>query len=149
MSTEETMIGQGQGVKTKTQIIREKIAAAKARKEVAKLNAKGNPVVEGKSAKLVGKIKKAKAEGKVREPKLLNLCGDGCGAKVARRFAMGHDARFHGWIKRLSDGRMKPNDVPASVAKLLTLKKKGEGYVPSITEAQYLEQLVGKGGKEE
>lgn len=148
MSTEESTIGQAE--KTKSQIIREKIAAAKAKKEVAKLNLKGRPVVEGKSAKLTGGGKgKIKAPKKERAPKLLNLCGDGCGARVQRNFAMGHDARFHGWLKRLADGRMKPNEVPAGVAKILSLKKKGEGFVPSITEGQYLEQLAGKGGREE
>jgi hypothetical protein len=46
------------------------------------------------------------------------LCLCGCGEpllKPGRRFRQGHDARFHGWIKKVEDGRMKFEDLNSTV----------------------------------
>lgn len=45
-------------------------------------------------------------------------CQDGCGKKVLnakRRFLQGHDARFHGYIKKYQRGDMKLGEFPALV----------------------------------
>lgn len=152
---QETMseaVETGTAEPTKAQVIAKKIADAKAKKQATGTTATGKAVVEGKSANLGGvkaKAAKVKKAPKVKTPVTLNMCGCGCGAAVKSKFQMGHDARFHGWLKRLKDGRMKPTDLPPAVAKLLLLKKDGEGFVPKITEEQYLTQLEGLGGTAE
>lgn len=80
----------------------------------------------GKRTKVIDKAAKA---SKPRAPKVEAkpgapcLCGCGELAKSGRSFLQGHDARFHGWMKRLADGRMKPSDptIPRSALKLMTV----------------------------
>lgn len=51
------------------------------------------------------------------------LCACGGTAKPGRSFLPGHDARFHGWMRRLADGRLKPEEVPAAALKLMNIDK--------------------------
>lgn len=58
---------------------------------------------------------KGKPNGAVRKekaPKTVRSCACGCGTETTGYFAPGHDARLHGWIAKLSDGRMEPKDIP-------------------------------------
>jgi hypothetical protein len=76
------------------------------------------------------KGKKA-ANGKVRAakpPKTVRKCACGCGGETTSYFAPGHDARLHGWITKLADGRIEPKDIPASTRAKLNLKQTGAGF---------------------
>jgi hypothetical protein len=59
---------------------------------------------------------KAKAKPKAKTPEQ-ELCRCGCGETLnpGRRFKMGHDARYHGRLKKLADGRLKPEELAALV----------------------------------
>lgn len=98
----------------------ERIAAAKAKVE-ANVRARANGQPSTKAAKVKASATPRKA--KVQEPGAPCLCGCGELAKSGRSFLQGHDARFHGWMKRLADGRMKPSDpaIPRSALKLMTI----------------------------
>jgi hypothetical protein len=77
-----------------------------------------------KAAKVESGSEPGSAPGS-RKPKVAaatNACCCGCGAMVAGYFKQGHDARFHGWMVRIADGRTDPKDVPASAVKLMNLK---------------------------
>lgn len=52
------------------------------------------------------------------------VCKCGCGAplKPRRHFAQGHDARFHGWMRRIANGELDPSEIPAAAAALMTIK---------------------------
>lgn len=150
---------------TKPMTVKEKIAAAAA---AAAAKAAGKGVGAGKSANLVSKdgplpktVKTkaaAKADNKEKLAKLkeakkkdpINPCGCGCGTLVAGRFSMGHDARFHGWIKRVGDGRMSIAELPEQVRRGMfagvkdlpeATRKEGKGVNPKVAEAHYLESL--------
>lgn len=62
---------------------------------------------------------KAKAPAKVKAPAgPLPECQCGCGNKVLnakRNFLQGHDARFHGYIKKYERGLVKLGELPALV----------------------------------
>jgi hypothetical protein len=104
------------------------------------------------------KVQVAKAAKAETGPKLLNLCGCGCGAGVKSRFQPGHDAKLHGWVKKLERGAMALGELPAMVRDGMFPKTKqgqvkGEdgkvtltGVIPTVSEANYLEYLKGKGG---
>jgi hypothetical protein len=47
-----------------------------------------------------------KVSAKAKEPKPLEKCRCGCGVEGAGTYRMGHDARFHGRVKKLLDGRL-------------------------------------------
>jgi len=49
-----------------------------------------------------------------RKPAVGLFCRCGCGEKVTpgRRYRPGHDARFHGRIKKIKDGRLKLSELP-------------------------------------
>lgn len=77
-------------------------------------------------------VKKAAAPKAPREKKVKEtvICNCGCGEKTnGGRFLPGHDARFHGRVKRLADGRQKWADLEAE------LGKKGEYSHPHYKEA--------------
>lgn len=88
---------------------------------------------------------KAKAKGAKRDktPKTVRNCVCGCGTETTGHFAPGHDARYHGWIKKLADGRIQRNGkdaksgeavVPASVLNKMGLVAKGEGFKSNTPE---------------
>lgn len=71
------------------------------------------------------KKKAAPAPKKVaakKEPKELKPCVCGaadCKAQTTGNFAPGHDARVHGWGKKIARGDMKFSEIPATAAKYL------------------------------
>lgn len=48
-----------------------------------------------------------------------NACLCGCGALVKGRFAQGHDARVHSWLKHVEQGERKLSTLPAVLRKAL------------------------------
>jgi len=56
---------------------------------------------------------KAKKSGPAKERKVKELhpCPCGCGAEVVGTFKMGHDARVHGWQKKIERGDMKMSEL--------------------------------------
>jgi hypothetical protein len=83
-----------------------------------------------KKAKSNGAVKAKRAAGAKREktPKTVRKCVCGCGGETTGYFQPGHDARFHGWIKKLASGKMGPSELPASVRKGLDLVETKEGF---------------------
>lgn len=148
---------------TTAETIKAKIAASKAKKQegaAANLVQKdegGAPLPKATVSKKAVQTAKAPAA-----PKMLNACGCGCNQPCASRFIPGHDAKLHSWIKKVGDGRMKLDDLPAQVrsgmygkVKQTVVKSKNEkgevvetlqGVAPSVQEAAYLETLKGLGG---
>lgn len=68
----------------------------------------------------MAKKAKSKANGKAngaakreRTPKTVRSCACGCGAETTGHFAPGHDARYHGWLTKLKDGRIQRNGKDA------------------------------------
>lgn len=57
--------------------------------------------------------KPAAKAAKTATPKELGDCQCGCGEKVARNFKQGHDARTHGWGKKIDRGEMKFSEIPS------------------------------------
>jgi len=154
--------------KPMAQTMKEKVAAARA-KAAAGAGAPAAGVALGTATEDEAPMPKATQTGKVKKqavasgpktstPKMLNLCGCGCGAGVKSRFLPGHDAKLHGWIKKLAAGAMDLATVSPFVrdgmfpkAKQGKIKnEKGEmvlvGVAPTVTEEAYLESLKGKGG---
>jgi hypothetical protein len=70
-------------------------------------------------------VKKTAAPVKVKAEVVQNPCICGCGAMVNKNFAPGHDARFHGWMKKISDGRMTFKDPILNPDAVKNLKKHG------------------------
>ena len=73
-------------------------------------------------AKTAGKAKTAKA------PKEVRKCACECGTDTTGYFAPGHDARMHGWIAKLTDGRIERKDIPTKVANRLALVQTANGW---------------------
>lgn len=65
--------------------------------------------------------KAPKAPREPKAPKEPRPCLCGCGEMTASSFRMGHDARFHGWMKRIADGKLDASTLPASAVALMTL----------------------------
>lgn len=144
--------------------IKAKIAASKAKKAEGQTQGTAANLVsddEGPLPQATGaKVKKqqVQATAKTKEPKTLNLCGCGCGTPVKSSFAPGHDAKLHGWIKKLAAGKMLLTELPVQVISGMYPKVKqqfaiGEdkskipqGVEPVCDEKDYLETLKGKGG---
>lgn len=76
-------------------------------------------------AKKTAKVKTVRAE---KPPKTVRACACGCGGQTTGHFAPGHDARLHGWIAKLADGRIEPKDIPAITRKNLGLVQTKTGY---------------------
>lgn len=98
---------------------------AKAR-AVAAQRAKVDAVTEpstkpAKAAKSPKQPKPAKP-AKVGQP---CLCACGELANPGRAFRQGHDARFHGWMRRLADERLLPSEVPPAALKLMNVNRDG------------------------
>lgn len=83
-------------------------------------------------------------------PKTVRKCACGCGGETMGFFVPGHDAKYHGWERRLADGRIGSDGkdaktgervIGAKVIEAMGLKKKGEGYVPTV---DYRGDKVGK-----
>lgn len=84
--------------------------------------------------KNMAKKKAAKANGngaakREKAPKEVRACVCGCGTETTGYFAPGHDARYHGWITKLGDGRIGRNGKDAKsgeqVVGLALLNKMG------------------------
>lgn len=161
------------------QSVKEKIAAAKA-KAAAKQTAGGAVTVPAGAAaaltadaatmpkavttKNVAKPAVARKEKVAKEPKAVrvakakvwNLCGCGCGSSTLSRYLPGHDAKLHGWMKRVGDGRMKVEELPEQVRNGMyrgvkqQIVKTGDvstlqGAAAKVNEGDYLVTLVGQG----
>jgi hypothetical protein len=48
-----------------------------------------------------------------------NACLCGCGTTVKGRFAQGHDARVHSWLKHVERGERKASTLPGVLRKAL------------------------------
>lgn len=48
-----------------------------------------------------------------------NPCLCGCGITVKRRFAQGHDARVHSWLKHVEKGERKASTLPGVLREAL------------------------------
>lgn len=151
--------------------IKKKIAASKAAKEAAgsptngqaaSLNGgdEGAPLPKATNTKGAVKKQQVQSAKAPKTPKALNLCGCGCASPCRSRFLPGHDAKLHGWIKKLAAGNMALTDLPAMVKDGMFPKvkqgtvKQGEdivlqGVMPTVTEENYLKMLEGKGGMAE
>lgn len=95
----------------------------------------------GKS--MAKKAKAATAAKKDKATKTVRKCACGCGGETTGYFVPGHDARFHGWIKKLADGRIDATGkdvksgekvIGAAVLKSLTLVKSGDGFKAKTPE---------------
>ena len=84
-----------------------------------------------KAAKKAPKARAAKA------PKTVRNCVCGCGTETTGHFAPGHDARYHGWITKLADGRIQRNGkdaksgeqlIGAALLNKMGLVAKGDGF---------------------
>lgn len=83
-----------------------------------------------KAAKANGKPAAAR-EKKEKAPKTVRACACACGGQTTGSFVPGHDARMHGWIKKLGDGRLEPKEIPASVRAKLGLVQTKTGFKAS------------------
>lgn len=105
------------------------------------------PVTKG-TGTMAKKATKAakKANGGVKRekaPKTVRACVCGCGEETTGHFAPGHDARYHGWIKKLADGRIQRNGkdaksgeqlIGAALLNKMGLVAKGEGFKANTPE---------------
>ena len=156
------------------QAIQKKLAEAQAKKNAGAANggaaanlvetdADGVPLPKATTGKKSGVAKKAVQAGAApKQPKFLNACGCGCGQPCKSRFLPGHDAKLHGWVKKLAAGVMSLDELPPQVRNGMFPKvKQGvikgvddkgaktealAGVQPTVSEAQYLETLKGQGG---
>lgn len=92
------------------------------------------------------KAAKGKANGaskREKTPAKVRNCACGCGAETTGHFAPGHDARYHGWIKKLADGRIQRNGKDAKsgeqvistpVLNKMGLTAKGDGFKATTPE---------------
>lgn len=83
------------------------------------------------------KAKKAAGPKRDKAPKTVRQCVCGCGEETTGHFAPGHDARYHGWIKKLADGRIQRNGkevksgeqiIGAALLNKMGLVAKGDGF---------------------
>lgn len=70
-----------------------------------------------KAAKKEAPAKKAASNGK--EPAEMNDCICGCGEQCRNNFRPGHDARVHGWAKKVASGELKIGSLPPSAQKYI------------------------------
>lgn len=86
---------------------------------------------QGRAATIPGTRKVARS-AKEKAPRTVRKCFCGCGEETMSYFVPGHDARFHGWLRKIAKGEMKPEDLKKAIRDVIgPFKKKGEGYVPS------------------
>lgn len=98
----------------------------------------------GDSMAKAKKAKKAASKGnREAAPKKVRDCACGCKTETTGYFAPGHDARYHGWIKKLADGRLQRNGkdaksgeqvVSAGVLNKMGLVAKGDGFKATTPE---------------
>ena len=97
--------------------------------------------------KVEAKSSPKKAAPNERKPKVakapINPCGCGCGELVVNNFRMGHDGRFHGWLKRLAAGKMSLKELPTQVRKGMYsgAVDSDKGVKPTSKETDYLASL--------
>lgn len=101
---------------------------------------KGTDIMAKKASKA-----KTKSNGaaKAKATKTVRSCVCGCGTETTGYFAPGHDARYHGWIKKLADGRIQRNGkevksgeqvIGAALLNKMGLVAKGEGFKANTPE---------------
>jgi hypothetical protein len=88
----------------------------------------GEAAMAKSAAKKVKAKAKANGAAKSKAPKTVRDCVCGCKTQTTGFFAPGHDARVHGWIKKLAAGKMKPSEIPAAVRNGLNLQETKEGF---------------------
>lgn len=99
-----------------------KIAARKNADRAAGIGVKGG----------TGRMAAAKAKS-AKPPRTVRKCACGCGEETMSYFAPGHDGRWHGWVAKLADGRLTPEDLSAQQRRSLgELKKAGKGWAPVL-----------------
>lgn len=86
--------------------------------------------VKAVAKKAVPAAKKEKTP-RAKKEKVESACKCGCGGVTFAAFCPGHDARYHGWAKKIARGDMKFSEVPPAAAKAL----KAEGVVQGIKAA--------------
>lgn len=96
------------------------------RKNRVPANFKMSAGTKAKAAKAAAKAAKPKHAARTKPgPKDLPICGCGCGdqcGSVKSRFLPGHDARFHGYVAKIKDGRLKYAELPTDEARRLVKK---------------------------
>lgn len=113
------------GSKSNRQINKEQRSKVEARKRADREAGVGQ-------RKGTGNLARAKA-ATAKVPKTVRKCYCGCGEETTSFFAPGHDARWHGWVKKLASGVLKPEDLTGQQKKSLgELKKAGKGYAPVL-----------------
>lgn len=90
------------GIKGKVAKLKDKAAASVG---------KGKPAGKGKQP--MSEETKAKLRAKSRTKD--NDCKCGCGNKTGGNFAVGHDARYYGWLKKIVAGEKDFKELPKSV----------------------------------
>ena len=80
--------------------------------KTTKTTATSKPTGKSKTARKGKQTATAPARNGDKTP---NRCLCGCGGATRSRFCMGHDARYHGRIKRLKDGRLTLRDLEAEI----------------------------------
>lgn len=89
---------------------------------------------KGEARPLTGAAAKAKASARPKVVKTVRKCACGCGDETMSYFVPGHDARYKGWLKKIAAGTMEVKDLKKAVQDAAgPWKKKGAGYVPSIS----------------
>lgn len=88
-------------------------------------------------ADMAKKAAKKSAAKKDKAPKTVRRCACGCGGETTGYFVPGHDARLHGWVSKLADGRIDGQGkdaksgekiIPSGVLKSLDLVATKEGH---------------------
>lgn len=94
------------------------------------------PLSDKKETPLMAKIAKLQAGAKAKKeaaklkqtprkiapkstPKPQNPCKCGCGELVKNNFRQGHDGRYHGWLKKVADGKLKFAELNETVRREL------------------------------
>lgn len=83
-----------------------------------------NVATKSKTKKRAAAKKSAPKKAKPKD----NECGCGCGAKVARRFAQGHDSKAKSLVRQFVQGEIKKSALPSILAKQLPELRKAWGY---------------------
>lgn len=107
-----------------------------------------NATKPAKAEKAVKEVKpKEVKEKKAPVEKVINDCQCGCGGKTGSKFVPGHDARFHGWEKKIARGEMKFSEIPASAAKIMKSAGIVQGVLAPKAEKPVVEKATTKAAK--
>ena len=123
---EDDIVEQLSMVLGEAQVIDQKVSGKEAPVKKEGENGMANKTA---TTKKVAPAKEAKAPREKKE-KVIKDCLCGCGGQTGGRFCPGHDAKFHGWAKKIQRGEMKFSEVPATAQKAL----KAEGVTQGVLE---------------